>query len=200
MWGKAFEPWYEIEDFSTIILEKVSILDLLDRYDVEYAKIYAGNFSYKSHCPLPAHLGGNERSASFYVSEDDRFHCFGCNSNGSAIDFVMLYRGMPYYRALEELSNIAGITDGDLKTIEPKERRDPKHRIAPYLHESGILIREHLKTITNPAGKIWWEKWASRRFAKLDYYFDTLTDDDWVKAKDFNKAVAKYIKRKDGDS
>ena len=29
MWGKAFEPWYEVEDFSTIILWIVWIVKMI---------------------------------------------------------------------------------------------------------------------------------------------------------------------------
>lgn len=188
------EPWFEIDGFAEILLDKISILDILDRYEVEYTATYAGAFSHKAHCPFPAHLQGNERTASLFVSEEDNsFHCFGCKGHGTAINFVMLYKGMPYYRVLEELSNIAGITDGDFSDIKPREKRDPNYRLLPHLHRAGTTIREHLKQIDDPDEYKKWEKWADKQFAKMDDCLDKMTDDEWERAERFSKAIERHI-------
>ena len=70
-WGEANEPWMEIENFDKAILDKICILDIIDKYNLEYTRISAGNFTHKLRCPFPNHLGGQERTASLYISENN---------------------------------------------------------------------------------------------------------------------------------
>ena len=45
-------------------------------------------------CPFPFHKSGSEKTGSFgYNYVTDRFHCFGCNSSGGAVDFIALKDG-----------------------------------------------------------------------------------------------------------
>jgi hypothetical protein len=45
----------------------------------------------------------NERSPSFYIFPDNRFHCFGCAVHGTSIDFVMLRDKVPFLQAVKTL-------------------------------------------------------------------------------------------------
>jgi len=87
-WGDT--PWADIENIYEIILDKVNILDILDKYDIEYSKSFSGSFSHKLKCPLLSHLDGRERTASFFVSESNNsFYCFGCKyKRGCLIDIA----------------------------------------------------------------------------------------------------------------
>lgn len=43
---------------------------------------------WKASCPLPNH-GGQDSTPSFCVYADNRYHCFGCGADGTAIDLAM---------------------------------------------------------------------------------------------------------------
>jgi hypothetical protein len=199
-WGEINEPWIEIDNFSKAILDKVYILDILDKYEIDYTRISAGNFTHKLRCPFPSHLSGQERTASLCISEKNNdFHCYGCNANGNIITFVMLLLGIPYNRALELLAKLGGVTSGDdldEELLQPKEKIDPKHTIMPYIFDTGVLIREFLNDISESKDYLKWCKWATRQHKKLDYYLDTLSDEQWEVVKKYNNKVRKYLKFK----
>lgn len=199
-WGDENELWLEPDNFREAILDKVHILDILDKYGIEYTRASAGNFTHKLKCPFPNHLNGQERTASLCVSEkENNFFCFGCNSNGSVIDFTMLFLGVPYYRALEILSGIAGITKiDDLdKDIQPIKKVDPNHTVMPYVFKAGVLIREFLSGIQGLKEYDKWCSWANKQYAKLDYYLDTLEDEQWETAKKYCDRIEKYLRSKE---
>lgn len=61
----------------------VSIKKILKHYGLRT------NHSDKMICPFPSHKGGKERTPSFKIySQDNSFHCFGCNSGTYCTDFV----------------------------------------------------------------------------------------------------------------
>lgn len=197
-WGSNEELWLETDNFKRVILDKVNILDILDKYGVEYNQISAGNFTHKLKCPFPNHLDGQERTASLYVSEkENNFCCFGCNSTGSVIDFIMLFSGIPYYKALEILSKIAGIEKiDDLGEFQPIEKTDPDHTVLSHVFKAGILIREFLSEIQETEKYDKWCSWADKQFKKLDYYLDNLEDKEWEKAKKYCDKIDKYLQLK----
>ena len=52
----------------------------------------------------------DERTPSFHVvPERGFFHCFGCGAHGSAIDFVMEIKRLPFPKAVRALAETAGI-------------------------------------------------------------------------------------------
>lgn len=71
------------------VLSAVSLVDLLREYGAEVQEVSSGNFSHKTCCPLPLHYGrgngGQERTASFYLSKNNDFYCFGCISENEWI-------------------------------------------------------------------------------------------------------------------
>lgn len=198
-WGEVAEPWHELDNFAAVILDKINILDILDKYEIEYTRSPSGNFTHKLRCPLPEHLGGNERTASLCVSEKNNdFHCYGCNANGHVITFMMLYLGVPYYKALEILAKAWNISDGDIdeELLKPKERRDPNHTILPHVFKAGVLIRDFLVSVKDSGNYNKWCAWANKQFKKLDHYLDNLEDDQWETAKDYCDRLERYIKNK----
>ncbi len=67
-------------------------------------------------CPLHA-----EKTPSFFVFDDNRFKCFGCQESGDVIDFVQKLHGLTFQDALKHL----GIERGE---ITPQVRRDIEGR------------------------------------------------------------------------
>jgi len=47
----------------------------------------------------------SERSGSFHVFPDNRYHCFGCGADGSNIDYVMATNNVTFPQAIKELQN-----------------------------------------------------------------------------------------------
>ncbi len=68
----------------------------------------AGAGSVKGCCPLHG-----ERTPSFHVWAD-RFHCFGCQAHGDAVEFVMRLEGLDFRAACERLARDVG---ADLEAI-----------------------------------------------------------------------------------
>ena len=200
-WGEINEPWYELDNFVAIILDKIHILDILDKYEIEYIRASSGNFTHKLRCPFPDHLSGNERTASLCISDKNNdFYCFGCNNRGNVVTFMMLYLGVPYYKALGLLTKYWNITDNDIdeELLRPKEKRDPNHTVIPHIFRAGVLIKEFLVSLKGSKNYPQWCIWADKQFKRLDHYLDTLTDNQWETAKKYCDCLSEYIKNKAG--
>ncbi|OPY81801.1 MAG: DNA primase [Syntrophorhabdus sp. PtaU1.Bin153] len=62
-------------------------------------------------CPLPGH---DDRTPSFTVNpERQAFYCFGCHARGDVIEFVRLYHGFSFNKALEFLGISTRTTPGE---------------------------------------------------------------------------------------
>ena len=107
------------------VLEAVCLADLMREYGVELQATSSGRFTHKARCPLPFHAGnsadGKERTASFCVSANDDFYCFGCSKFGSVIDFVSLMEGIPPEDALVKLARKTGLLGEDGMVDEEKQ-------------------------------------------------------------------------------
>ena len=72
----------------------------------------------------------NEKSPSFKVNDDrQRYHCFGCGQDGTAIDFVMATEGLGFREAVERLAGEAGLA---LPQETPEEREAQSRRKTLY--------------------------------------------------------------------
>jgi hypothetical protein len=58
----------------------------------------------KGCCPFHA-----DKTPSFTVYPDNRFHCFGCGADGDAIDFVVQSQGIAFRPAVVQLAGEAGL-------------------------------------------------------------------------------------------
>jgi CHC2-type zinc finger protein len=83
-------------------------------------------------CLCPFH---QERTPSCHVTPDTgRFHCFGCGSDGTVIDFHALKRGITPAEAITELAARLRIplesnsTNGHTEPAKPREPEPPKKR------------------------------------------------------------------------
>lgn len=72
----------------------------------------------------------NEKTPSFKVNDDrQRYHCFGCGQDGTAIDFVMATEGLTFREAVERLAGDAGMA---LPQETPEEREAQSRRKTLY--------------------------------------------------------------------
>jgi len=55
-----------------------------------------------THCPLPSH--GGERTPSFYIDKQNKWHCFGCSQHGDSIDLYMRINGVKFIQAVKKLA------------------------------------------------------------------------------------------------
>ena len=199
-WEKIDLPWLEHEAFATLIDKKINILDILDKFNIEYINSHTGKFSHKLRCPFPIHSSGNERTASMFIcAENNSFYCFGCNSSGSPANFVMKMLGCPFYEALKWLAKLVGINtceDVDFNDVSiTRERRDPEKTVVFHAHRTGVIIRDHLKNKKNSEDYNRWQVWADKRFKKIDHFLDTLGDDKWEEASKYYDKIKLIIDR-----
>ncbi|UCF91074.1 MAG: hypothetical protein JSW39_22770 [Desulfobacterales bacterium] len=70
-------------------------------------------------CPFHA-----EKTPSFMVFPDNRFHCFGCGAHGDSIDFIRQLHGCSFQEALRHL----GIERGPVSFKTRMEAQKQNHR------------------------------------------------------------------------
>lgn len=180
------------------ILDKVSILDILDHCKLEYGNASSGDFAFKMRCPFHWHAEGMERTASFYISrEQDSFYCFGCNYSGNTINLAQYLLDKPYDQAIKWLAGLAGLTEtniDDLPNISERVRRKPEETIEYYTSKSSTIIR---KLIASMRGKPQYTKckdWADKQFIDMDILMD-LEDSEWEKAKNKYERICEISKK-----
>ncbi|GAB4030213.1 MAG: hypothetical protein Fur0012_05830 [Elusimicrobiota bacterium] len=106
------------------ILDKTDIVDVISRYLPGLRKL---GKNYKTLCPFHG-----EKTPSFTVSADKQmFFCFGCQTGGDAITFVMKIENITFSEAAKKLADKAGvlldekdfkkISQSDLEKVELKK-------------------------------------------------------------------------------
>ncbi|MBM2830673.1 MAG: primase [Gammaproteobacteria bacterium] len=89
------------QNFIDDLLTRIDIIDVIDGY----VPLRKAGRNHQALCPFH-----DEKTPSFTVSQEKQFyHCFGCGANGTAITFLMDYKGMDFVEAIEELASRAGL-------------------------------------------------------------------------------------------
>ncbi|CAL4318135.1 DNA primase [Buchnera aphidicola] len=119
------------------ILEQVNIINIVKTY-IQLKK--KGN-KYYALCPFH-----NENHASFFVNEEKQyFYCFGCNTHGNSIDFLMKYNQITFIESIYELSKITNIK------IQNKEQNieyiqyTKKQKIYNFTKKTSKLYHKNLQ-------------------------------------------------------
>jgi hypothetical protein len=127
-------------------IRNLNCKDIIERFSA--ARFGRDN---KAVCPLPGH---SEKTPSFSIDKKrNKWHCFGCNESGDAIDFVAKLKGIEPLEAAKRLAETYGITGtvsgggkrvGSLTEKSKNERCDAseglKRGIAEYIRACGAEI------------------------------------------------------------
>jgi DNA primase len=108
----AFTPQF-IDELKT----RVGLADVVSKR----VKLTKKGHEHTGLCPFH-----NEKTPSFTLNEEKGFyHCFGCQANGSVIDFVMETEGLGFRETVEQLAGVAGM---EIPRDTPEERERAKKR------------------------------------------------------------------------
>ncbi len=89
------------EDTIARIKDASDIVEIIGRH----LELKRSGSAYKALCPFH-----QEKTPSFMVNPARQiFHCFGCDTGGDVIRFIMLFEGLPFVEALKKLAVQAGI-------------------------------------------------------------------------------------------
>jgi DNA primase len=102
--------------------------------------------TFKALCPFH-----QEKTPSFTVNPSRQiFHCFGCDTGGDVIRFVMLYEGLPFTDAVKKLAARAGV---DLP--EEQGERGPGRDVKDQLVRANTIAAEYFTEVLmrSPGGE-----------------------------------------------
>lgn len=131
--------------------------EIKDKLDiVEFIRQYVPNLkragkTYKACCPFH-----REKTPSFTCSsEKGLFYCFGCQTGGDIIAFLMKIENLSFHEAMEKLADMAGVAYRPEKPLTQEEQRRAnlrkllEHTKAFYhknlMSSSGSIAREYAK-------------------------------------------------------
>lgn len=125
------------ESFIQEVLSRTNIVDVIGRY----VKLQHKGANWMACCPFH-----KEKTPSFAVNASKQFFkCFGCGEKGTAITFLMKYKGLTFPEAIEELADELGM-EVPQDPFEKKRQAQSKTltdflaQTADYYHET--LLRE----------------------------------------------------------
>jgi len=125
--------------FSPQFLDEIKHRTSLAEVVGKRVKLVKKGHEYSGLCPFH-----NEKTPSFTLNEDKGFyHCFGCQSHGSAIDFVMETEGLGFREAVEKLAFEAGMEIPD-ETPEQRERERKKQTLYDVTEAAAAYFEKML--------------------------------------------------------
>lgn len=97
--------WPNMTSEPTSVIERVkSKLDIVEQIGATVPLRKSGK-AWRGLCPFHG-----ERTPSFYVYPEGRWHCFGCGEDGDIITFVEKTQGLDFMEALALLAERAGVS------------------------------------------------------------------------------------------
>ncbi len=136
------------------MIPKDKIEEVKDRTNIvqvisEYLPLKKRGANHLGLCPFHS-----EKTPSFTVNEQKGiYYCFGCNSTGNAISFIMKKEGVEFIDAVRTLAQRAGISIEEKRTGPPDEREvmygalktAAEYFTSQLAGPSGAEAREYLK-------------------------------------------------------
>ena len=115
----------------------------------------SGATLYKACCPFH-----DEKDGSFFVNTKyNRWHCYGCDRRGNAIDFLMELKGLSFVEAVRTLAGQCNITIEERQPTKEEEKKEKERRRQQTIYEEATRFYE-MKLKENPAAL----KYARSRF------------------------------------
>lgn len=174
------------------VLPNIAMEKLVRKYAHNVESTASSIFSHKCTCPSKDHKGGQERTASFYFSEENRtFKCFGCGIWGDAFDFVSLVRGVPADVVVEQYVENKNI-DIDGLTATCQQQFD----ISELNYDLSTKMRNYLRTLVDSDKYEKERDWADHTFKRIDDRFMKLTNEDYEKAHRFHMQILMELERR----
>lgn len=103
------------------IIDATDMVSLVSRY----VKLEKAGKNYRGLCPFH-----HEDTPSFIVSPDKKLaHCFGCNSGGNPVNFLMQIENIDYIEAIAKLAEINGISYTGFKPDNRKQALSKYYKI-----------------------------------------------------------------------
>ncbi|OIP24482.1 DNA primase [bacterium CG2_30_37_16] len=111
-----------MEDVLQEIKNRIDIVDFVSGY----ITVKKAGRNFKANCPFH-----QEKTPSFMVSPEKQiWHCFGCNSGGDVITFLMQIEGLSFSEAIEALAGRANVVlNKDKISPEKKGRKTNLYKI-----------------------------------------------------------------------
>jgi len=128
------------------VIPEEKVAEIRERTDLvalvrEYVELKRSGTSYKGLCPFHG-----EKSPSFYVHPDRGFfHCFGCQTSGDALSFLMRIEGHPFPEAVRILGERAGIevtaVDSETERLARQKRARREQLLAIVESAAGFFVK-----------------------------------------------------------
>ncbi len=169
------------------IIERIN--DTADIVEVvaQYVDLKKRGRNYFGLCPFH-----HEKTASFSVAPDKNiYHCFGCGTGGSAINFLMEYEKISFVEAVKKLGGRYGIE------VEMQQDGSSKEFFTQLYQLQAFAADLYSKTLHSPRGKAALDYLLERGLSKklLQEFQLGFAPDDWefllqaVKDQDYSQEV-----------
>jgi len=137
-------------DICEEIKDTVSLQEEMEKHGITL--IRSGR---KLKCACPFH---NEKDPSLYINTEDEiewFFCFGCDKNGTVIDFIQYFLGLNLTETIRYFcdnynfrNSFKVVSIEDLLTKKFKEKKDRRF-IIPLATQSSLMVYDFLKGSEN---------------------------------------------------
>jgi len=101
-WLSLYEkiPEVKVPEYKKKYDDKFKLEDIKEKRIEDYyeGQLRKSNNRLLGNCPFH-----EEKSPSFYIFDDNHYHCFGCGVTGDVISFVMKYKKLNFKEACEYL-------------------------------------------------------------------------------------------------
>lgn len=126
------------DDFIQQVKERNYIVDIVS----SYVTLKRAGKLYKGLCPFHG-----EKTPSFVIyPEEGSFYCFGCNTGGDVISFIMKIENLDYLEAVKYLADRAGLSmpedDFDDSTTKLRKRIYEANREAARFYYKQLFLDE----------------------------------------------------------
>lgn len=177
------------------LYSQLSFEGLLEKLGITVHACLHANFTHRVACPF--HKGGQERTPSFYLSEENKdFYCFSCSARGDLFDFMQRIYGIPWFFIVRDMLKKQGVF-----SVELGEQSAPPDRELIFKSDLELSrhIRKYLEKFTDTAEYEAEKAWAESLFFRMDERFAKLNPFDHTSIMSFKMLIWSEIYRREKD-